>query len=196
MKVRSQTCFVWHVKTCAVQLYIWHVWHGHMRINQWFAATLTVKILFMWLSCYNRKCKDKKTMPTFIVVVWICCVCVVFPERSTDQYLRGQLSREDRHHHWTNRHHLQGFRHDCLQIRGGMIRWWDGWQQSFFFLFLTKNVTAHRVQWEFWSICPFHVHTKHLSVCLSVCLSVNRSHLSLHNISIIQVLCYYFMFCF
>ena len=76
--------------------------------------------------CYNMNCTDKKTMPAFMVVVWVCCVCVVFPERSTDQYLRGQLSREDRHHHWTNRHHLQGFRHDCLQIRGGMIRWWDG----------------------------------------------------------------------
>lgn len=43
--------FCAHAVTRTVQLYIWHVWHRHMWINQWFAATLTTNILFMRLCC-------------------------------------------------------------------------------------------------------------------------------------------------
>ena len=44
---------------------------------------------------------------------------VLLSELGEDQHFRGQLPRTDRHHHRAHRRHLQGLRHDRLQIRRG-----------------------------------------------------------------------------
>lgn len=64
----------------------------------------------------NLSAEEVKASHHFHIIIFF------FPERCPNQHFWRQLSREDRHHHWTNRHHFQGFCNDCLQIWGGAFR--------------------------------------------------------------------------